>query len=588
MLLLLVCFYTGAVHAITEASSQWHNPILPGFHPDPSCTRVPEWNDTFFCATSSFNAVPGVPVFASKDLQNFRQIGNVITRKSQLPGLAATNGSTSGIWAPTIRYHEGTFYVVTTLVYDDRAANDSSRWDNIIFTSTNPYDTDSWSDPVHFTFEGYDTSPYWDSQGNSYIIGSHAWKIYEMIQGFGIDLNTGNITSDIHDMWPGTGGIAPEGPHVYESDGSFYLQIAEGGTGLNHETNYARSDSLFGNYTGDPENPVLTNANTTEYFQTVGHADLFNDTEGNWWTVALSTRSGPEFVYYPMGRETILTTAKWNEGEFPTFTPVRGVESGPLPSINKDISGDGYWVGSDDDITFESNTTLPNHFVYNRFQDVSAYTISPSGHPNTLALSPSVLNLTGRDARSAATPQTFVGRRQEHIEFIFEVTLEFNSMQDQAEAGVTVFLNQAQHFDLGVVMLSPDLATEAGLAPATTENNNDTTTSSYIRLRTITANSTNSGATDPFSSPAILPLNSSTGTKLKLQVEAVNHTTYAFRYTDGGNGSEWKTVGWGNSSQVSGGFTGTIVGLFTTGNGNDVTDPAYFSQLSYKGNHDVF
>lgn len=216
-----------------------------------------------------------------------------------------------------------------------------------------------------------------------------------------------------------------------------------------------------------------------------------------------------------------------------------------------------YWVGSDDDITFESNTTLPNHFIYNRFQDVNAYTISPSGHPNTLALSPSVLNLTGHDARSAATPQTFVGRRQEHIEFIFEVTLEFSSTKDQAEAGITVFLNQAQHFDLGVVNLSQDSAAKAGLAPATTENDNDTTTSSYIRLRTITANSTNSGATDPFSSPAILPLNSSTGTKLKLQVEAVNHTTYAFRYTDGGNGSEWKTVGWGNSSQVSGGFTGT-------------------------------
>lgn len=76
MLILLVCFYTSAVHAIAEAvSSQWHNPILPGFHPDPSCTRVPEWNNTFFCATSSFNAVPGVPVFASKDLQNFKQIG---------------------------------------------------------------------------------------------------------------------------------------------------------------------------------------------------------------------------------------------------------------------------------------------------------------------------------------------------------------------------------------------------------------------------------------------------------------------------------------------------------------------------------
>lgn len=216
-----------------------------------------------------------------------------------------------------------------------------------------------------------------------------------------------------------------------------------------------------------------------------------------------------------------------------------------------------YWVGSDDEITFDSNTTLPNHFVYNRFPDLTAYTISPSGHPNTLALSPSILNLTGNDARSAATPQTFVGRRQEHIEFIFEVNLEFDSTQDQAEAGVTVFLNQAQHFDLGVVQLTPDSAARAGLTSLSAGGDNDTATSPYIRLRTVTANSTNSGATDPYSSPAILPLNAST-TQVKLQVEAVNHTTYAFRYADGGDCSEWKTVGWGNSSQVSGGFTGTF------------------------------
>ncbi|KAA1467897.1 arabinofuranosidase [Dentipellis sp. KUC8613] len=584
-------------------SKAYHNPVLPGFHPDPSCTRVPEWDNTFFCATSSFNAVPGVPVFASKDLQNFRQIGNVITRESQLPGIANTNGATSGIWAPSVRYHNGTFWVVTTLVYDHLPQNDPARWDNVghsdsvigqanspcyrsiiqvIFKSTNPFDSSSWSDALHFTFEGYDTSPFWDDDGKTYIVGSHAWQVRPMIQGFEIDPDSAGIIGDIHDMWPGTGGIAPEAPHLFTKDDWYYLMIAEGGTGLNHMVTYARSRSMWGQYDPDPANPVLTNANTTQYFQTVGHADIFNDTAGNWWAVALSTRSGPEYTYYPMGRETVLTPAEWKEGQFPTFTPVRGQETGPLPAQNKQIGGNGNWAGQDDFLNFPPGSSLPVHFVHNRFPDPSAYTVSPPGHLNTLCLTPSVLNLTSTDARTAVTPQTFVGRRQEHVEFVFTVRLSFASQQDGAEAGATVFLNQGQHFDLGVVTLTPQSAAEAGYTgkPANAS-------ARYIRLRTITASSSDQGASDPLSKPDIFLLEPSLqrSSNLQLQIEAVNRTTYAFRYETAGG---WATVGFGNSSQVSGGFVGTIVGLFATGNGANVSDPAYFSNFSYKGNHAVF
>ncbi|TFY70917.1 hypothetical protein EVG20_g2081 [Dentipellis fragilis] len=563
-------------------SKAYRNPVLPGFHPDPSCTRVPEWDNTFFCATSSFNAVPGVPVFASKDLQNFRQIGNVITRESQLPGIANTNGSTSGIWAPSVRYHNGTFWVVTTLVYDHLPQNDPARWDNVIFKSTNPFDSSSWSDAVHFTFEGYDTSPFWDNDGKTYIVGSHAWQVRPMIQGFEIDADSAEIVGNIHDMWPGTGGIAPEAPHIFAKDNRYYLMIAEGGTGLNHMVTYARSQSMWGPYDPDPANPVLTNANTTQYFQTVGHADIFNDTAGNWWGVALSTRSGPEYIYYPMGRETVLTRAEWKEGQFPTFTPVRGQETGPLPAQNKQIGGTGNWAGQDDFLTFPPNSSLPIHFVHNRFPDPSAYTISPHGHLNTLRLSPSVLNLTSTDRRTAVTPQTFVGRRQEHVEFVFTVQLSFASQQDQAEAGVTVFLNQGQHFDLGVVTLTPQSAVQAGYIGKPANKS-----ARYIRLRTITTNSTNQGASDPLSKPNTVLLEPGLhgSNSLQLQIEAVNRTTYAFRHE---TSRGWTTVGWGDSSQVSGGFVGTIIGLFATGNGANVSDPAYFSDFSYKGNHAVF
>ncbi|KAI0338325.1 arabinofuranosidase [Trametopsis cervina] len=570
----------GLLAANTATAANYHNPLLPGFHPDPSCILVEEWENTYFCATSSFNVAPGVPVFASKDLQNFRQIGNVITRESQLPGLSRTNGSTSGIWAPTIRYHQGTFYVATTLVFDNAPIQNASRWDNILFHTKNPFNPDAWSDPVHFSFNGYDTSPYWGEDGKTYIVGAYSWQVEEMIKGWEMNFTTGEIIGDIHDLWSGMGGIAPEAPHLFHRDGYYYLMIAEGGTGLNHEVNFARSTSMWGPYQPDPSNPVLTNANTSEYFQTVGHADLFTDTKGNWWSVALSTRSGPGYKYFPMGRETVLTSAQWRKGQFPTFTPVRGEETGPLPPPNKAIAGTGYWVGSDDHLTFLPHSTLPAHYVHNRWPDLSAYTVSPSERPRTLRLTPSYYNLTGPDKRTG-TPQTFVGRRQEHIEFKYQVTLDFESSVDGAEAGVTVFLNQGQHFDLGLVSLSGDGAKAAGYTGSLVGDD----TTRFVRLRTITANSTSQGSVDTVSSPRILELPHNVKDQLKFQVEAVNRTTYAFRYSAGDN---WTTVGYGDSSQVSGGFVGTLVGMFATGNGKNVSDPAYFSGVSYVGNGRIF
>ena len=116
------------------------NPILPGFHPDPSCISVPElpYNHTFFCASSSFSVFPGIPLHASKDLVNWRLISNALSRPEQLPALALTNKSTSGIWAPALRYHEGVFYILTTLVFDDQPQTNFSRWDNFILSTTDP------------------------------------------------------------------------------------------------------------------------------------------------------------------------------------------------------------------------------------------------------------------------------------------------------------------------------------------------------------------------------------------------------------------------------------------------------------------
>ena len=175
-LLLLLCVGTLPLQ-ILAWNSTYGNPILPGFHPDPSCVFVQELDNTFFCASSSFSVFPGIPIHASKDLVNWKLISNALSRPEQLPTLAVTNKSTSGIWASTIRYQEGTFYLLTTLVFDDQPESNFSRWDNMIFTSSDPYTSASWSQPVHFNFTGYDTSPFWDADGTVYVTGSHPWEV---------------------------------------------------------------------------------------------------------------------------------------------------------------------------------------------------------------------------------------------------------------------------------------------------------------------------------------------------------------------------------------------------------------------------
>jgi beta-xylosidase len=426
-------------------NSTYNNPILPGFHPDPSCILVPEWDNTFFCASSSFLAFPGVPIHASRDLQKWKLISNALNRPSQLPELNDLIKATSGIWAATIRYRNGTFYLVTTMVHDDLAKNDTTRFVNIIMTSTNPYSSASWSDPVHFDFEGYDTSPFWDDNGKTYITGTFAWEVTPGIQLFPINLKTGE-RGNITKIWDGTGGEAPEGPHLRRKDGYYYLNIAEGGTGANHMVTMARSKNIAGPYESNPKNTVLTNANTTAYLQDVGHADLFQDVQGKWWAVALAVREAPD-TSCPMGRETVLTPVTWEEGEWPIFTNVSGHMNGwHLDSRPPIAKGEGSLIDAPVYIDFAPGTAIPPEFVHWRFPNNESFVLSPPGHPKTLQLTSSTANLTGLDGNAPqqnGAGQTFIGRRQVDSLFTFSATFDISQLkEEQQEIGVTAFLDQ--------------------------------------------------------------------------------------------------------------------------------------------------
>ena len=271
------------------------NPILPGFHPDPSVVAVGE---DYYLVNSSFHYFPGVPIYHSRDLQNWEQIGNVLDRPSQLPLKEAT--SWLGIYAPTLRYHDGTFYLITTNV---------GNGGNFMVTSRDP--SGPWSDPVWLEQQGIDPSLYFE-EGKCFMV-SNPGGVITLCE---IDPSTGATLSPSKALWTGTGGRFPEGPHIYKHDGWYYLLISEGGTELAHRLTVARSRDIYGPYESNPANPIFTHcsaAGQESNIQGTGHADFFQAADGSWWTVFLAYRRfGGD--YHHLGRETFLAPVTWSGG----------------------------------------------------------------------------------------------------------------------------------------------------------------------------------------------------------------------------------------------------------------------------------
>ncbi|CAG7561972.1 unnamed protein product [Fusarium equiseti] len=372
---------------------QYTNPILPGWNTDPSCIFVQELDSTFFCTTSSFLALPGIPVFASKDL---------------------ING-----WGPIV----------------------------LLFTTKDPYDDSAWSGPIRIENPANDIDPdiFWDDDGKTYMAVAAGIYVSE------IDIKQGSATEPFR-IWNGTGDRNPEGPHFYKKDNWYYLLIGEGGTETNHSVTIARSRNIRGPYDGYRGNPILTAKNTDEWLQTVGHADLFQDASDNWWGVALATRSGPEWKIYPMGRETVLFPVKWENNKWPRLDMVRGKMSGPLPPTNKEVPGTGAWIDAPDKEDFAVGSSLPRHWFFWRPPKQNLFTISPKGHPNTLRVLPSRVNLTADERYDPVNEGLgFLARKQTASVFTYSVDLSFDPKVVDEEAGITVFLTQTQHIDISVI-----------------------------------------------------------------------------------------------------------------------------------------
>jgi xylan 1,4-beta-xylosidase len=272
-------------------------PVIPGFHPDPSVCRVGEY---FYLVNSSFEYSPGVPLFRSRDLRDWTPLGHVLDRPEQLRVDGA--GPFGGVYAPTLRHHDGQFWMITTNVSDGPG--------QLLVTATDP--AGPWSDPVRVPDAlGIDPDLAWDEDGSCWL----TWSGEQPAGGHGIvqaqlDTGSGKLLTDPKGIWPGTGGKYPEGPHLYRRGSHWYLLIAEGGTERGHTVTIARGPAPDGPFEADPDNPFLTARSTDWPVQNTGHADLVERADGTWAVVFLGVRPwGTTPSWHVLGRETFAAEA---------------------------------------------------------------------------------------------------------------------------------------------------------------------------------------------------------------------------------------------------------------------------------------
>lgn len=314
------------------------NPILSGFYPDPSACAV---GDDYYIVNSSFCYFPGLPIMHSKDLAHWEQIGNAMDRNSQLP--LAKDEVSRGLFAPTIRYNNGMFYIICTNV---------TFGGNFVITAKDP--KGPWSEPHYIEgAEGIDPSLFFDDDGKCYYTGTHPnpdgckydgdWYIYTQE----LDIENFKLVGECHNVWNGAmkGVHWPEGPHLYKIGDYYYIMHAEGGTGPNHAISVARSKNVFGPFENNFNNPIFTHRHLgIDYpIKYVGHGDLFKAANGEWYMTMLAVR--PIDKMTTMGRETFLAKVVFEEG-WPVVNPGIGILTDEVeidlpeykPESNKDMT----------------------------------------------------------------------------------------------------------------------------------------------------------------------------------------------------------------------------------------------------------
>ena len=503
---------------------------MAGFYPDPSVCRK---GDTYYLVTSSFSFFPGVPIFESKDLVNWKQVGHVLDRESQLP--LGNQRVSAGIFAPAISYNEKnkTFYMITTNVGTG----------NFYVKTQDP--AKGWSDPVYLKeVGGIDPSFFFDKNGKAYIVNNDApsgkanydgersiW-LHEFdvkndcVVGEAVEIVRGGTHVVKNPIWI-------EGPHLFKVGKYYYLMCAEGGTCDFHSEVILRAKDPRGPWEEFTEgNPILTqrtglSPERPDIVTSAGHADIVQTPSGDWWAVFLACRPYQD-DFYNTGRDTYLLPVTWKDG-WPTI-----LEKGlAVPTVNKKaglkneegLCNTGNFRYTD---RFDSDK-LDMRWMYLRNQDFSAYSLGKDG-----------LTITASEANiHEVKPLTAVFRRQQHNTFTAETELTFNPANDKEMAGFALLQNENYNFTFGKTKVGGKTAVVLTRAEGT---------NIVIGSRILS------------SDEAQKPI------RLKIHGDG---RYYDFSYST--DGKTWHTIAQGVdavnlSTHQSGGFIGACIGLYATKN----------------------
>jgi alpha-N-arabinofuranosidase len=544
----LICFFGLNIQA---QNTTFTNPILKGFYPDPSIVSVAA---DYYLINSTFSYFPGIPVMHSKDLKNWKQIGNVIDRPSQLDFMGER--MTRGLFAPAISYYKGVFYVTCTDIDHDG---------NFVVTATNP--AGPWSDPVKIPqVRGIDPSLYFDSATDkSYIIynsdapdNKPLYSGHRTIRMYEFDYKNLKVTGDEKILVNGGVDISTkpvwiEGPHIIQKFGWYYLYAAEGGTSVNHSQVVLRSKDVWGPYVPYEKNPILTQRDLPEDrpdpITSAGHADLVEGPNGQWYAVFLAVRPY-EGDYYNTGRETFLAPVTWKD-EWPIINPNDKLIPYTFTENIKEVKQKGALPQSGNfDYTLTFDKKLDPSLLFLRTRDESSYSLSKQ-KGLSLKLKPETIMEMGNPS--------FIGKRQQHLYSTADVSMTLDATSENEKAGLVIFQDE-KHF---YYLCRSKVGTQHMIQLF---KSTETSTMELLAQTPITAKSV----------------------KLRIQSEG---DKYSFHYSIKGNKFDVlksDVEGKFLSTKTAGGFIGCIYGMYATSSGKPSENTASFKFLRYAGNDPVY
>ena len=402
------------------------NPVLPGFHPDPSILRV---GSDYYIATSTFEWYPGVRLHHSTDLVHWRPLGGILTERRLLDLTGADDSA--GVWAPHLSHVDGLFH----LVYTDVASFSSGYWDSQNYVVTAPDPGGPWSDPIALHARGFDPSLFHDADGTSWLLSMAAdWRTgRDRFAGIRIeqyDRETGTLLGDDRLLFEGTPAGMTEAPQLYRRDGWYYLLTAEGGTSWQHQVTVARSRTLLGPYEVAPGGPVLSSAGHPDLaLQKAGHGSLVSTPDGQWYMAHLVARPYSPLGPCVLGRETAIQRVTWGPDGWPRVgdgLPCEIVPAPPGAVAGADVPG------TPDHDDFDAPVLGPDWSTLRR-----------PATPDWVQLTarPSHLRIHGGQSPVGRRRPSLVARRVTATQCALETTMEFRPRTFRQLAGLTAYYN---------------------------------------------------------------------------------------------------------------------------------------------------